>query len=128
MNLHQKIEKLIREHIKEHQSEINVAKELLNKLNISSSNKLTQDYSFDLTATGEKFNVNQSIEITKASIEANSDWNDGWTKQYYADKVKELEGKSKHYYDWDRNGKIVNPFFETPDYTELPDTINLEDC
>ena len=26
---------------------------------------------------------------------------------------------SSYYYDWDRNGKTVNPFTETPDYTEL---------
>ena len=27
---------------------------------------------------------------------------------------------SSYYYDWNRNGKTVNPF-EIPDYTELPD-------
>jgi len=46
---------------------------------------ISQDYSYDLTATGEKI------------------------------------PRSLYYYDWDRNGKTVNPF-EVPDYTELPES------
>ena len=80
MDLYQKIEKVIKEHIEEHQSEVRKGKELLSKLDVIHCNAPTEDYSFDLAA---------------------------------------IERHSSYYYDWDRNGKTVNPFTETPDYTEL---------
>lgn len=120
--LYQKLEKVIQDHIRNHQEEVSIGKSILQQLDVKRLNQknISQDYSFNLSDTGEKdstnnsisfkssvngkkVSLNESIELTKARIEANSDWNDGWTKQYYADKVKELEGKSKHYFDYDRN-------------------------
>jgi hypothetical protein len=51
MNLYRKIEKVIQEHILEHQEELFIAKSLLKKLDIKSP---SEDYSYDLTSTGEK--------------------------------------------------------------------------
>jgi|TARA_B100001094_G_scaffold221616_1_gene215689 hypothetical protein len=117
-NLYKKIENVIQDHIREHKKEVSLGKRLLQKLDIDHLNRkvISQDYSFNLNATSEKMPVNESLELTKARIEANSSWNDGWTKQYYADRVKELEGKSKYYYDYDRNDpNRKNPFLEEPD-------------
>lgn len=117
-NLYKKIENVIQQHIREHKKEVAFGKRLLQKLDIDNLNQkvIPQDYSFNLNATGEKKTVNESLELTKARIEANSSWNDGWTKQYYSDRVKELEGKSKYYYDYDRNDpNRKNPFLEEPD-------------
>lgn len=117
-NLYKKIENVIQQHIREHKKEVALGKRLLQKLDIDNLNQkvIPQDYSFNLNATGEKKTVNESLELTKARIEANSSWNDGWTKQYYSDRVKELEGKSKYYYDYDRNDpNRKNPFLEEPD-------------
>ena len=83
MDLYQKVEKVIKEHIEEHQSEVRKGKELLSRLDVVRCNAPTEDYSFNLEETGE------------------------------------LLEHSAYYYDWDRNGKTVNPFIETPDYTEL---------
>jgi len=113
-DLYAKVEKVIQDHIREHQEEVSIGKSILQQLDVSRLNRknIPQDYSFNLNATGEKeVSVNESIELTKARIEANSAWNDGWTRKYYADKVKELEGKSKHYFDYDRNDPDrKNPF------------------
>ena len=63
-------------------------------------------------------------EYTKAKIEANSPYNDGWTKEHYQKMVDEIEAaggyewtpqvespKSKHYYEYDRNDpNRENPF------------------
>lgn len=128
--LYQKLEKVIQDHIRNHQEEVSIGESILQQLNVKRLNQknISQDYSFNLNATGEKVSINdsisfkssvtgrkvspnESIELTKARIEANSDWNDGWTKQYYADKVKELEDKSKYYFDYDRNDHDrKNPF------------------
>jgi|TARA_B100000035_G_scaffold269028_1_gene242738 hypothetical protein len=54
MDLYQKVEKVIKEHIEEHQLEVRKGKKLLSKLDIVRCNAPTEDYSFDLTATGEK--------------------------------------------------------------------------
>ena len=59
----QKVEKVIRDHIEEHQSEVRKGKELMNKLDIARLNQPTQDYSYDLTATGEKSNIPNIIMI-----------------------------------------------------------------
>ena len=112
-NLYKKIENVIQEHVREHKKEVALGKRLLQKLDIDYLNQkiVPQDYSFNLNATSEKTLVNESIELTKARIEANSSWNDGWTRQYYADKVKELENKSNYYFDYDRNDpNRKNPF------------------
>ena len=53
-DLYAKVEKVIRDHIEEHQGEVRKGKELMNKLDIARLNTPTQDYSYDLTATGEK--------------------------------------------------------------------------
>ena len=90
MNLYQKVENIIRDHILEHQREVFNAKTLLSKLDISPpKNNPSEDYSYNLTQTGEK---------TPDS----------------------LERKSIYYYDYDRNDpNRPNPFMQTPDYTEL---------
>ena len=54
MNLYQKVEKVIKDHMIEHQSEVRKAKDLLSKLDVARCNEPSEDYSFDLTATGEK--------------------------------------------------------------------------
>ena len=90
MDLYRKVERVIKDHMIKHQSGVRKGKELLSKLDVVRCNDPTQDYSYDLTATGEK-------------------------EQPYA-------RKSIYYYDYDRHDKNrVNPFTETPDYTELPD-------
>ena len=53
-DLYTKVEKVIRDHIKEHHSEVRKGKELMGKLDVVRLNTPTQDYSFDLTATNEK--------------------------------------------------------------------------
>ena len=83
MDLYQKVEKVIKEHVEEHQLEVRKGKELLSRLDVVRCNAPAEDYSFDLAATGDSYQ------------------------------------HSSYYYDWDRNGKTVNPFTETPDYTEL---------
>ena len=55
MDLYQKVEKVIKEHIEEHQLEVRKGKELLSRLDVIRCNAPAEDYSFDLTATGEKF-------------------------------------------------------------------------
>ena len=90
MDLYKKVERLIKDHMIKHQSEVRKGKELLSKLDVVRCNEPSQDYSYDLTATGEK-------------------------EHAYA-------RKSIYYYDYDRHDtNRVNPFTETPDYTELPD-------
>ena len=54
MNLYQKVERVIQEHINEHQSEVRKGKELMTKLDVARCNSPAEDYSYDLTATGEK--------------------------------------------------------------------------
>ena len=54
MDLYQKVEKVIKEHVEEHQLEVRKGKELLSKLDVVRCNEPTQDYSYDLTATGDK--------------------------------------------------------------------------
>ena len=90
MNLYQKIERVIQEHIDKHQSEVRKGKELMTKLDVARCNSPSEDYSYDLTATGEKMPVK-----------------DG------------LERKSIYYYDYTRNDPARTNPFEIPDYTEL---------
>ena len=90
MNLYQKVERVIQEHINEHQSEVRKGKELMTKLDVARCNSPTEDYSYDLTATGEKMPVKNG-----------------------------LERKSIYYYDYDRNDPTRTNPFEIPDYTEL---------
>ena len=90
MNLYQKVERVIQEHIDEHQSEVRKGKELMTKLDVARCNSPTEDYSYDLTATGEKMPVKNG-----------------------------LERKSIYYYDYDRNDPTRTNPFEIPDYTEL---------
>ena len=90
MNLYQKVERVIQEHINEHQSEVRKGKELMTKLDVARCNCPTEDYSYDLTATGEKMPVKNG-----------------------------LERKSIYYYDYDRNDPTRTNPFEIPDYTEL---------
>ena len=90
MNLYQKVERVIQEHINEHQSEVRKGKELMTKLDVARCNSPTEDYSYDLTATGEKMPVKNG-----------------------------LERKSIYYYDYNRNDPTRTNPFEIPDYTEL---------
>ena len=90
MDLYQKVEKVIKEHIEEHQSEVLKGKELLSRLDVVRCNAPTEDYSYDLTATGEKMPVKNG-----------------------------LERKSIYYYDYNRNDPTRTNPFEIPDYTEL---------
>tara|TARA_A100001201_G_scaffold118410_1_gene101952 strand:- start:287 stop:559 length:273 start_codon:yes stop_codon:yes gene_type:complete len=90
MNLYQKVERVIQEHINEHQSEVRKGKELMTKLDVARCNSPAEDYSYDLTATGEKMPVNNG-----------------------------LERKSIYYYDYTRNDPTRKNPFEIPDYTEL---------
>ena len=53
MDLYKKVEKLIRDHMIKHQSEVSRCKELLSKLDVARCNEPTQDYSFDLTSTND---------------------------------------------------------------------------
>ena len=48
MDLYQKVEKVIQEHILEHQEEVFNAKTLLRKLDVARCNHRSQDYSYDL--------------------------------------------------------------------------------
>ena len=54
MDLYKKVENVIQEHIKEHKAEVRKGKELMSKLDVVRCNEPTQDYSYDLTATGDK--------------------------------------------------------------------------
>ena len=54
MDLYKKVERVIKDHMIKHQSEVRKGKELLGKLDVVRCNEPTQDYSYDLTATGEK--------------------------------------------------------------------------
>lgn len=90
MNLYQKVERVIQEHINEHQSEVRKGKELMTKLDVARCNSPAENYSYDLTATGEKMPVNNG-----------------------------LERKSIYYYDYTRNDPTRKNPFEIPDYTEL---------
>ena len=54
MNLYRKVEKVIKDHMTEHQSEVRKGRELLSKLDVVRYNEPSQDYSYDFTATGEK--------------------------------------------------------------------------
>ena len=53
MDLYKKVERLIRDHMIKHQSEVRRCKELLSKLDVVRCNEPTQDYSFDLTSTND---------------------------------------------------------------------------
>jgi len=53
MDLYRKVERLIKDHMIKHQSEVRKGKELLSKLDVVRCNEPTQDYSYDLTETGE---------------------------------------------------------------------------
>ena len=53
MDLYKKVERVIKDHMIKHQSEVRKGKELLSKLDVVRCNEPTQDYSYDLTATGE---------------------------------------------------------------------------
>ena len=55
MDLYAKVEKVIQDHINEHKQEVRRGKQLLGKLDVARCNPPTQDYSFDLSATGEHF-------------------------------------------------------------------------
>ena len=64
---------------------------------------------YDYTATGEKFprvsdhpskNGVSNLEYTKAKIEANSSWNDGFTREYYQKIVDKYEGKQDKVKKW----------------------------
>ena len=48
MDLYQKVERVIQEHILEHQEEVFNAKTLLRKLDVARCNHRSQDYSYDL--------------------------------------------------------------------------------
>ena len=54
MDLYQKVERVIKDHMIKHQSEVRKAKDLLSKLDVARCNEPSQDYSYDLTKTGEK--------------------------------------------------------------------------
>ena len=55
MDLYQKVERVIRDHIIEHQTEVHKGNELLKKLDMIRHSTPSEDYSYDLTATGERF-------------------------------------------------------------------------
>ena len=65
-------------------------------------------------STGDKV-FNQAVfgdsrDLTEAKIQANSDHNDGWTKQYYKDKLSEaiVDNKTEKYiYESPDGGKTV---------------------
>ena len=73
-------------------------------------------------------------DYAKAKIEANSPYNDGWTKEHYQKMVDEIEAaggyewtpqvespKSKHYYEYDRNDpNRKNPFKDKVTKWRLP--------
>jgi len=86
--LYQKLEKVIQDHIRDHQEEVSIGKSILQQLDVKRLNQknISQDYSFNLNDTGEKVSTNDSISF-KSSVTGK----------------KELEGKSKHYFDYDRN-------------------------
>ena len=108
------IREVVREDYYYHKDRLSRASGLLELL---SGHRPVKDEKFDYSATGEKFPstpvkydehmksyapyVNQfkpqngvtHKEYTKAKIEANSAWNDGWTKQYYQKIVDKYEGK-----------------------------------
>ena len=50
MDLYKKVERVIKDHMIKHQSEVRKGKELLSKLDVVRCNEPTQDYSYDLTA------------------------------------------------------------------------------
>ena len=53
MDLYRKVERLIKDHMIKHQSEVRKGKELLGKLDVARCNEPSQDYSYDLTATND---------------------------------------------------------------------------
>jgi len=53
MDLYSKVERVIRDHMIKHQSEVRKGKELLSKLDVVRCNEPSQDYSYDLTATND---------------------------------------------------------------------------
>ena len=137
MDLYAKVEKVIQDHINEHKQEVRRGKQLLGKLDVARCNPPTQDYSFDLSATGEHF-----PETTE------DDYEEFWYGSSDELYVTRPRGKSKYWYDYDRNDpKRPNPFNQYtvtsgasshnpttgkywyspeaqgtwPDYTELPD-------
>jgi bifunctional DNA-binding transcriptional regulator/antitoxin component of YhaV-PrlF toxin-antitoxin module len=61
---------------------------------------------WNYTATGEKVSEQPSkngvsnLEYTKAKIEANSSWNDGFTREYYQKIVDKYEGKQDKVKKW----------------------------
>ena len=137
MDLYAKVEKVIQDHINEHKEEVRRGKQLLGKLDVARCNSPTQDYSFDLSATGERF-----PETTE------DDYEEFWYGSSDELYVTRPRGKSKHWYDYDRNdpkrpnpfnqytvtsgASVYNPTTEKywyspeaqgiwPDYTELPD-------
>ena len=104
------IEKCIVDNVDYHRNHLNKNEKLLSLIKTIQP---SEDYSYDLTATGEKISTNDYVN-------ASSPYNDGWTQEAYKKKNDNaLERKSIYYYDYSRNDpNRANPF-ETPDYTEL---------
>ena len=112
-DLYAKVEKVIREHIQEHQSEIRKGKELMSKLDVVRLNQPTQDYSFDLSATGEK------IEHSKYYYDY--DRNDPSRPDPFK-KYTVTSGASSYNPDTKMYWYSPEAQGTWPDYTELPDT------
>jgi bifunctional DNA-binding transcriptional regulator/antitoxin component of YhaV-PrlF toxin-antitoxin module len=70
------------------------------------NNKKGTFVGWNYTATGEKVSEQPSkngvsnLEYTKAKIEANSAWNDGFTREYYQKIVDKYEGKQDKVKKW----------------------------
>jgi len=70
------------------------------------NNKKGTFVGWNYTATGEKVSEQPSkngvsnLEYTKAKIEANSSWNDGFTREYYQKIVDKYEGKQDKVNKW----------------------------
>ena len=93
MNLYQKVERVIQEHIDEHKEEVRKGKELMSKLDVVRCNQ---------------------PEVTAR------DWEQFWEDVCSDQGIVKADGYSAHYYDYTRNDpNRANPFTETPDYTEL---------
>ena len=90
MDLYEKVENVIQDHIKEHKAEVRKGKELMSKLDVVRCNQ---------------------TEVTS------KDWEQFWEDVSSDQKIVKC---STHYYDYTRNDlNRLNPFTETPDYTEL---------
>jgi|TARA_B100000900_G_scaffold339787_1_gene302383 hypothetical protein len=94
MDLYQKVEQVIQNHILEHQEEVFKAKTLLSKLDVARCN---------------------APEVTP------KDWDEFWEDVSSDKKVVAADGYSVHYYDYTRNDPNRTNPFTIPDYTELPD-------